>query len=114
MNWSARSLKANTESRKSGKPPPRWKPPGPQVDKRCGLHVHFDARSMKLKAVKNLFKLWLKFEDVLDTFQPPSRRGNTNTYCRTNLEGGVSDSGDHRDQCFRMFERSTPARAWTR
>ena len=37
---------------------------------------------MNLKAVKNLFKLWLKFEDVLDTFQPPSRRGNANTYCR--------------------------------
>ena len=44
---------------------------GAKVDKRCGLHVHFDARTLNLKAVKNLFKLWLKFEDVLDTFQPP-------------------------------------------
>jgi hypothetical protein len=78
---------------------------GAKVDKRCGLHVHFDARSIKLKAVKNLFKLWLKFEDVLDTFQPPSRRGNANTYCRTNLEGGLSDSEDHRGQCFRIFKK---------
>jgi hypothetical protein len=78
---------------------------GAQVDKRCGLHVHFDARSMNLKAVKNLFKLWLKFEDVLDTFQPQSRRGNNNTYCRTNLESGVSDSEDHRGQCYRVFQK---------
>jgi len=78
---------------------------GAQVDRRCGLHVHFDARSMNLKAVKNLFKLWLKFEDVLDTFQPQSRRGNNNTYCRTNLESGVSDSEDHRGQCHRLFNR---------
>lgn len=78
---------------------------GAKVDKRCGLHVHFDARSMNLKSVKNLFKLWLKFEDVLDTFQPQSRRGNTNTYCGTNLESRVSDSEDHRGQCFRVFQK---------
>ena len=72
---------------------------GAQVDKRCGLHVHFDARSMNLKAVKNLFKLWLKFEDVLDTFQPQSRRGNNNTYCRTNLDHSIIDAGNHRGQC---------------
>jgi hypothetical protein len=76
---------------------------GAKVDKRCGLHVHFDARTMSLKAVKNLFKMWLKFEDVLDTFQPASRRGNANTYCRTNLDHGITDAGNHRGQCSRMF-----------
>jgi hypothetical protein len=78
---------------------------GAQVDKRCGLHVHFDARSMNLKAVKNLFKLWLKFEDVLDTFQPQSRRGNNNNYCRTNLDHIITDAGNHRNQCSQMFRK---------
>ena len=78
---------------------------GAQVDRRCGLHVHFDARSMNLKAVKNLFKLWLKFEDVLDTFQPQSRRGNNNNYCRTNLDHIITDAGNHRGQCSQMFRK---------
>jgi hypothetical protein len=78
---------------------------GAKVDKRCGLHVHFDARTMSLKAVKNLFKLWLKFEDVLDTFQPPSRRGSANTYCRTNLDHSIIDAGNHRGQCSQMFRK---------
>ena len=77
---------------------------GAQVDKRCGFHVHFDARSMNIKAVKNVFKLWLKFEDVLDTFQPPSRRGNNNTYCQSNLRDRCHDARGHRDACLAMFE----------
>ena len=60
---------------------------------------------MNFKAEKNLFKYWLKFEDVLGTFQPRSRRGKANTYCRTKLEGGISDSEDHRGQCSRVFHR---------
>ena len=77
---------------------------GATVDRRCGLHVHFDARSMNIKAVKNLFKLWLKFEDVLDTFQPQSRRGNSNTYCQSNLKDQCRDATSHRDACLAMFE----------
>ena len=84
---------------------------GAKVDKRCGLHVHFDARTMSLKAVKNLFKLWLKFEDVLDTFQPPSRRGNANTYCRTNLDHSIIDAGNHRGQCSEMFQKIDACRS---
>jgi len=84
---------------------------GARVDRRCGLHVHFDARRMSLKAAKNLFKLWLKFEDVLDTFQPPSRRGNANTYCRTNLDHAITDSGNHRDQCSLMFDKIDACRS---
>ena len=76
---------------------------GATVDKRCGFHVHFDARSMKLKAVKSLFKLWLKFEDVLDTFQPLSRRGSSNTYCQSNLRDRCDDARGHREACDAMF-----------
>ena len=77
---------------------------GAKVDKRCGLHVHFDARSMSLKAVKNLFKLWLKFEDVLDTFQPPSRRGNANQYCQSNLKRQCGDGIIQSETCVTMFD----------
>ena len=76
---------------------------GAKVDRRCGLHVHFDARQMSLKAIKNIFKMWLKFEDVLDTFQPLSRRGSNNTYCRTNLDHGIIDADNHRKQCLQLF-----------
>ena len=84
---------------------------GAQVDKRCGLHVHFDARGMSLKSIKNLFKMWLKFEDVLDTFQPASRRGNANRYCQTNLSYEPVGAGDHRGQCSRMFQRIDACRS---
>ena len=84
---------------------------GAKVDRRCGLHVHFDARSMSLKAIKNLFKLWLKFEDVLDTFQPASRRGNANQYCQTNLSYEPIGAGDHRGQCSRMFGKIDACRS---
>jgi len=76
---------------------------GATVDRRCGFHVHFDARQMKLKAVKNLFKLWMKFEDVLDTFQPLSRRGSSNTYCQSNLRDRCHDANGHREACDAMF-----------
>lgn len=78
---------------------------GAQVDRRCGLHVHFDARQMSLKAIKNIFKMWLKFEDVLDTFQPLSRRGSNNTYCRTNLDHNIIDADNHRVQCSKLFRQ---------
>jgi hypothetical protein len=78
---------------------------GAQVDKRCGLHVHFDARSMNLKAVKNLFKLWLKFEDVLDTFQPQSRRGNANSLLASNLSASFHNAENHHEACQSIFQK---------
>jgi len=78
---------------------------GATVDKRCGLHVHFDASGMNMKAVRNLFKLWLKFEDVLDTFQPKSRQGDANTYCRSNLEAQVTSPGVHALRCQDLFNK---------
>ena len=77
---------------------------GAQVDRRCGFHVHFDASSMKLKAVKNLFKLWLKFEDVLDTFQPQSRRGNCQHLLPVQPQGRNARRAGHREPASAMFE----------
>jgi hypothetical protein len=67
---------------------------GAVVDRRCGYHVHISVSDFSLRHFKNLLKLWIKFEDVLDTFQPPSRRGSNNTYCRSNLQKfGATASG---------------------
>ena len=41
---------------------------------------------------------------MLDTFQPPSRRGNTNTYCQSNLRDRCHDARGHREACNAMFE----------
>jgi len=84
---------------------------GAEVNRKCGFHVHFDASRMSLKAIKNLFKLWLKFEDVLDSLQPPSRRGNANTYCQTNLPYEPFGAGDHRGLCSRMFQKIDACRS---
>ena len=84
---------------------------GVKVDRRCGFHVHFDASRMSLKAVRNLFKLWLKFEDVLDTFQPESRRGNNNDYCRSNLEAECRDATTHRATCDQAFRKLDACRS---
>jgi hypothetical protein len=67
---------------------------GAVVDRRTGYHVHLDVGDFSLRPFKNLIKLLIKFEDVLDTFQPASRRGSNNTYCRSNLQKfGVIASG---------------------
>jgi len=78
---------------------------GATVDRRCGFHVHFDASGMSMKAVRNLFKLWLKFEDVLDAFQPESRRLNNNHYCQSNLDVNCADATTHRAVCEQAFRR---------
>ena len=87
---------------------------GATVDRRCGIHVHFDASGMNLKAVKNLFKLWLKFEDVLDTFQPTSRRGNANSYCGSNLEDRITDPSGHRATCQSLFDKIDACKSMTK
>lgn len=52
-----------------------------KVNKSCGLHIHFEARSFSLASWKNLFSNYANLEGVIDTMMPESRRGNTNYYC---------------------------------
>lgn len=54
-----------------------------KVNRSCGLHVHVDARDLPLAALKRLAVLYIESEDVVDSLLPPSRRGDTNAYCRT-------------------------------
>lgn len=79
---------------------------GAKVDRKCGYHVHLDVADFELSHFKNLVKLWVKFEDVFDTFQPPSRRLNSNVYCMSNLNsfGMIYDGETHAEACQRAFK----------
>lgn len=56
---------------------------GATVDKSCGVHVHHDVNDYDITAMKNLFATYAKFEEVIDTFVPQSRRKDNNRYCRS-------------------------------
>lgn len=58
---------------------------GAKVNKSCGFHVHFGAGDLGLQQFKNLFKNYIKFEDIFDAMQPESRRASNNTYCKSML-----------------------------
>jgi hypothetical protein len=56
---------------------------GCTVNQTCGFHVHVGNHGGQLDFYKSLVKLYARFEDVLDSFMPPSRRANSATYCRS-------------------------------
>jgi biotin operon repressor len=56
---------------------------GGRVDRRCGLHVHLDGNGFDVEQVRSVIRRYAKYEDEIDTFMPPSRRGNDNRYCRS-------------------------------
>jgi hypothetical protein len=56
-----------------------------KVNKSCGLHIHFEARTFNLASWKNLFTNYAKLEGVIDSMMPESRRGTSNRYCGTIL-----------------------------
>lgn len=56
---------------------------GVTVDRRCGLHVHHDVNDYSVKQITNIFALYVKLEETIDTLMPQSRRRNNNTYCQS-------------------------------
>lgn len=54
---------------------------GARVDKTCGLHVHHDANDLDVRSFANIFALYIKLEETIDTFLPNSRRASNNQYC---------------------------------
>jgi hypothetical protein len=56
---------------------------GGRVDRRCGLHVHLDSEGLGLEEVRSVIRRYARYEDEIDAFMPPSRRGNDNEYCRS-------------------------------
>lgn len=60
---------------------------GCKLNKSAGLHVHHDASDMDTEAWKTMMKLYAKNEATIDTYVAPTRRGNTNQWCRSLLQG---------------------------
>lgn len=56
---------------------------GAKISLSCGLHVHFDASGLTADAIRNLVVRYARFENEIDRFMPPSRRGNSNQYCKS-------------------------------
>lgn len=54
---------------------------GCTIKKKCGLHVHVNARGLGLDFFRRLVALYATNEDLLDAIQPQSRRANV--YCAT-------------------------------
>ena len=59
------------------------------VNRSCGLHVHHDAREWNVKELRNISRLWVKYETVIDQIMPPSRRGNAGRWCRSNVTSSM-------------------------
>lgn len=56
---------------------------GATVNRSCGLHVHTEARTLSVTALKKLAALYIEHEPVIDQLLPNSRRGSANNYCKS-------------------------------
>lgn len=58
-------------------------PVGGRINQSCGLHIHVNAEGMSLNTIKRICYMYSKNERFIDMVQPRSRRGSSNTYCRS-------------------------------
>jgi hypothetical protein len=56
---------------------------GARIERDCGFHVHVDALDLNSFTLYNIVKRYAAAENQIDAFMPASRRGNSNSYCRT-------------------------------
>ena len=61
-----------------------------KINTSCGLHVHVDAGELDLASLKRLAVIYIENEKVIDSFLPPSRRGETNVYAKSLRNADVS------------------------
>ncbi|WP_300686606.1 amidoligase family protein [uncultured Bilophila sp.] len=54
---------------------------GATANRSCGYHVHLDAADLTASDIRAIVTRYADHESEIDAFMPPSRRGNTNTYC---------------------------------
>lgn len=56
---------------------------GAQVNRSCGLHVHFGAKDFTIAQWVRIIRNYGALEEIIDSFMPQSRRCNNNQYCRS-------------------------------
>ena len=56
---------------------------GAQVNKSCGLHVHFGAKDFTVAQWSRIIRNYAALESIIDSFMPASRRGGNNHYCKS-------------------------------
>lgn len=54
---------------------------GAQVNRSCGVHVHWGVRDWGMPQFRNLFARYVKYEEAINSFLPRSRHNGT--YCRS-------------------------------
>lgn len=59
---------------------------GARVDRQCGLHVHVGTDGLTGSDVTAIVQRYARFEDTIDSFMPPSRRGSRNHNCMSMTE----------------------------
>lgn len=62
---------------------------GVSVNKKCGFHVHHQIKDLDIKAIKNIYEIYNKYEkDVIDMYVPKSRRigSECRRWCRPLFE----------------------------
>lgn len=56
---------------------------GAKVDKTCGIHVHHGIGDLNLEQIKNIYRVYNKYENVIENMMPKSRRKTANNrYCK--------------------------------
>jgi hypothetical protein len=66
------------------------------VNKSMGFHVHVNVKDLPLEQKKNVCLNFVKYENEIDKFMPPSRRDSSNNiYCKSNRDA-ISQSGNGR------------------
>lgn len=83
---------------------------GAKVDRRCGFHVHVNARDLSGADVLNCIRRYAMHESQIDGFMPQSRRGGNNSYCRAMDEivraiRNVPESATAMQVAQRIYER---------
>ena len=82
--------------------------PDVSVNYQCGLHVHVSWGGMTVAHVQNIVKRYADFENVIDSWIAPSRRGNANQWCATTVGRFSSDAlGYSGDSLFGLQRAST-------
>ena len=56
---------------------------GAQVNRSCGLHVHFGAKDFTVAQWSRIIRNYAALESIIDSFMPASRRGESNHYCKS-------------------------------